>query len=233
LGFDSRGGYAAGFVNAPSRSLWSRVWVWRIPQSGRFITWAGCRRVVIQAQSVYEDYSVLATNVDPAGAASTYASRRFRLISPARLAASIWDGVLCSSLTVYVPLTAGCIDTDLPAGRGYSGQSGKPLIEIAHVHHAVWVMFTETHCKVLLAATAPRIRGDARRPVPRASRRARRSPGEPPCRPRRRRASRGSLAKLGKLRALSAKQPSPPWALRAALSLRAARRRPPAPFAAS
>ncbi len=42
--------------------------------------------------------------------------------------------------------TAGCIDTDLPAGRGYSGRSGKPLIEIAHVHHATWVMFTETRC---------------------------------------------------------------------------------------
>ncbi len=44
-------------------------------------------------------------------------------------------------------LTAGCIGTDLPAGLRYSGQSGKPLIEIAHVHHAMWVMFTETRCK--------------------------------------------------------------------------------------
>jgi hypothetical protein len=43
--------------------------------------------------------------------------------------------------------TADCIDTDLPAGRGYSGQSGKPLIEIAHVHHPMWVMFTETRCR--------------------------------------------------------------------------------------
>jgi hypothetical protein len=39
--------------------------------------------------------------------------------------------------------TADCIDTDPPTGRGYSGQSGNPLIEMAHVHHATWVMFTE------------------------------------------------------------------------------------------
>ena len=45
------------------------------------------------------------------------------------------------------PLTADCIDTDPPAGRGYSGQAGKPLFEIAHVHHAMWLMFTETRCK--------------------------------------------------------------------------------------
>src|SRR5215212_5488504 len=44
-------------------------------------------------------------------------------------------------------LTADCIDTDPPAGRGYSGQSGKTLIEIAHVHHAMRVMFTETRCR--------------------------------------------------------------------------------------
>jgi hypothetical protein len=44
--------------------------------------------------------------------------------------------------------TAGYIDADLPAGRGYSGQSGKPLIEIARVHHAMWVMFTETRCSI-------------------------------------------------------------------------------------
>jgi hypothetical protein len=48
-------------------------------------------------------------------------------------------------------LTAGCIDTDPPAGRRYSGQSGKPLIEIAHVHHAMWVIFTE--CDVALGVT--------------------------------------------------------------------------------
>jgi hypothetical protein len=45
--------------------------------------------------------------------------------------------------------TADCIDTDPPTGRGYSGQSGQPLIEIAHVHHATWVMFTETRCNSL------------------------------------------------------------------------------------
>jgi hypothetical protein len=40
--------------------------------------------------------------------------------------------------------SAGCIDTGLPAGRRNFGQSDKPLIEIAHVHHAMWVTFTET-----------------------------------------------------------------------------------------
>src|SRR5215212_10802068 len=48
---------------------------------------------------------------------------------------------------VFYLLTAGCIDTDLPAGRRNFGRSGKPLIEIAHVHHALWVTFTETRCK--------------------------------------------------------------------------------------
>jgi hypothetical protein len=41
---------------------------------------------------------------------------------------------------------AGCIDTGLPAGRRYFGQSDKPLVETAYVHHARWVMFTETRC---------------------------------------------------------------------------------------
>jgi hypothetical protein len=50
-------------------------------------------------------------------------------------------------------LTAGCIDTELPAGRGYSGQSGKPLIEIAHVHHAMWLMSTETRCETVRKAS--------------------------------------------------------------------------------
>jgi hypothetical protein len=44
-------------------------------------------------------------------------------------------------------VTAGCIDIDLPAGRPYFGQSDKPLIETAKVHHARWVMFTETRCE--------------------------------------------------------------------------------------
>jgi hypothetical protein len=39
---------------------------------------------------------------------------------------------------------AGCIDTGRPAGRRYFGQSDKPLIEIAKMQHATWVMFTET-----------------------------------------------------------------------------------------
>src|SRR5215211_7508446 len=43
--------------------------------------------------------------------------------------------------------TAGCTDTDLPAGRRYFGQSDKPLIGTAHVYHAMWVMFTETRCR--------------------------------------------------------------------------------------
>jgi hypothetical protein len=44
-------------------------------------------------------------------------------------------------------LTASCIDTGLPAGRRYFGQSDKPLLETANVHHRRWVMFTETRCK--------------------------------------------------------------------------------------
>jgi hypothetical protein len=43
--------------------------------------------------------------------------------------------------------TAGCNDTELPAGRRNFGQSDNPLIEIAHAHHAMWVMFSETRCK--------------------------------------------------------------------------------------
>jgi hypothetical protein len=44
-------------------------------------------------------------------------------------------------------LTAGCIDTGLPAGQRYFGQSDKPLVETANVHHGRWVMFTETRCE--------------------------------------------------------------------------------------
>ena len=64
--------------------------------------------------------------------------------------------------------------------------------------------------EVLLAAIAPRIRGDARRtrggqcPARRDAHVGHR--GRSPCRPRRRRASRGSLAKLGKLRARTIRQ---------------------------
>jgi hypothetical protein len=42
--------------------------------------------------------------------------------------------------------TAGCIDTDLPAGRHIFGQSDNALIEIAHMHHAMWITFGETCC---------------------------------------------------------------------------------------
>ena len=48
-----------------------------------------------------------------------------------------------------VVVTAGCIDTGLPAGRRNFGQSVKTLIETANVHHARWVMFTETRCHFL------------------------------------------------------------------------------------
>src|SRR5215218_10288917 len=48
------------------------------------------------------------------------------------------------SADMWAGPTAGCIDTGLPAGRRYFGQSDKPLVETANVHHARWVMFTET-----------------------------------------------------------------------------------------
>jgi hypothetical protein len=44
-------------------------------------------------------------------------------------------------------VTAGCIDTDLPAGRRNTSLSDKPLIETTHVHHAMWVMSIETCCE--------------------------------------------------------------------------------------
>jgi hypothetical protein len=43
--------------------------------------------------------------------------------------------------------TAGCIDTDLPAGRRNFGLSDRSLIETTNVHHAMWVMSTETCCE--------------------------------------------------------------------------------------
>jgi hypothetical protein len=52
-----------------------------------------------------------------------------------------------SRSTVRARSSAGCIDTGLPAGRRYFGQSDKPLVETANVHHARWVMFTETRCR--------------------------------------------------------------------------------------
>jgi hypothetical protein len=45
-----------------------------------------------------------------------------------------------------VVVTAGCIDTDPSAGRRYFGISDRSLIETTHVHHAMWVMSTETCC---------------------------------------------------------------------------------------
>src|SRR5215208_6511944 len=77
--------------------------------------------------------------------------------SPQRLGQGPWsDDLVSASLcalilwfawVVHVEPTADCIDTDLPTSRGYSGQSGKPLIEIAHEHNAMWLMFTETRCR--------------------------------------------------------------------------------------
>ncbi len=49
-------------------------------------------------------------------------------------------------------LTAGCIDTDLPAGRRNVGLVDRPLIETTHVHHAIWVMSTETRCETSVHA---------------------------------------------------------------------------------
>jgi hypothetical protein len=49
---------------------------------------------------------------------------------------------------LIVLVTAGCIDTGLPTGRRNFGQSVKTLIETANVHHARWVMFTETRCQI-------------------------------------------------------------------------------------
>jgi hypothetical protein len=46
-------------------------------------------------------------------------------------------------------VTAGYIDTGLPAGRSYFGQSDKPLVETANVHHERWVMFTEAAVNLL------------------------------------------------------------------------------------
>jgi len=64
---------------------------------------------------------------------------------------SVIDNLLAALCTLHSSLllrvTAGCIDTGLPAGRRYFGHLDKPLIETANVHHARWVMSTETRCK--------------------------------------------------------------------------------------
>jgi len=52
--------------------------------------------------------------------------------------------------------TAGCTDTDLPAGRSNFGQSDDPLVELAHMYHAIWVTFSETRCR-----SAVRVRSSA------------------------------------------------------------------------
>src|SRR5215212_5725959 len=48
---------------------------------------------------------------------------------------------------VKAGITAGCIDTDPPSSRCYFDRSDKPLIQTAHVHHAMWVISTETRCQ--------------------------------------------------------------------------------------
>jgi hypothetical protein len=75
-------------------------------------------------------------------------------VSLQRLAAHLPPALVCPYRQEGL-FTAGCIDTDLPAGRRYSSQSGKPLIQIAHVHHAVWVTFIETRCDTLTGETYP------------------------------------------------------------------------------
>ena len=54
----------------------------------------------------------------------------------------------CSTAAADAILTAGCIDTGLPAGQRNHGQPDKPLIVIAHMHHAMWVTFSETCCDI-------------------------------------------------------------------------------------
>ena len=42
--------------------------------------------------------------------------------------------------------TAGCSETDLPTGRRNFGLSDGPPMETTNMHHAMWVMSTETCC---------------------------------------------------------------------------------------
>jgi hypothetical protein len=64
------------------------------------------------------------------------------------------------SANAFHDLTAGCIDTGLPAGRRYFGQSDKPLVETAIVHHARWVIFTEIRCYFAISHPVRRLRTD-------------------------------------------------------------------------
>src|SRR3712207_9085099 len=50
-------------------------------------------------------------------------------------------------LQPFLRLTAGCIDTDLPAVRRTLGRSDRFHIESAHAHHAIRVMSSETRCR--------------------------------------------------------------------------------------
>jgi hypothetical protein len=44
------------------------------------------------------------------------------------------------------PLTAGCVETDLPVGRCNYARSDESVSETACLHHAMWVDHTETCC---------------------------------------------------------------------------------------
>jgi hypothetical protein len=78
---------------------------------------------------------------------ATVFPRRDRRRIPHVLRQALWQRKSEAKRRAASLLTADCIDTDSPTGRGYSGHLGKPLIEIAHVHHATWVMLTETRCE--------------------------------------------------------------------------------------
>src|SRR5215213_9448877 len=67
-------------------------------------------------------------------------------------------GIHASSAWQEIPTTAGCIDTDLhpqvevtPASQANLSSRSHTCImqKIAHVHHAMRVMFTETCCQYL------------------------------------------------------------------------------------
>ena len=57
-------------------------------------------------------------------------------VSVAGVVARVEDRVAEHLVRLEGVLTAGCIDTGLPAGRRNFGQSVKTLIETANVHHA-------------------------------------------------------------------------------------------------
>src|SRR5215212_2025968 len=72
-----------------------------------------------------------------------------RMVGPARQPKRPTHPLAKEDASSWYEFTAGCIDTGLLAGRRYFGQSDKTLIETANVHHARWVIFTETRCNPL------------------------------------------------------------------------------------